>query len=204
MDNTCLFSELFQFDSSRPTATPKEIILSSVAIFVLSTLIYSTTLKVFASSLSKTTKKDKLTEYSSFKNKGVSPRMLIIAELLNAGVYAPFAEELFFRFFLFKSIFYRKFGMNIHAANLLQSGMFSIFHVSNVLYDGNRLSNVSAQMISSLISGMVSGYAYYYTNSILPSFFAHALNNVIATSIEYTNYKDWIQSGTGRDRSGGI
>jgi membrane protease YdiL (CAAX protease family) len=191
MDNTCLFSELLQFDSNRPVATNREILLSSVAIFVLSTLIYSVSMRVFAGKLLAESKSDRKKEYTVYKSKGVSPRMLVIAELLNAGVYAPFAEELFFRFFLFKSIFYRKFGMNIHVANLLQSGMFSVFHLSNVLYDGNRLSNVSAQMMSSLISGMVSGYAYYYTNSILPSFLAHALNNVIATSIEYTNYKQW-------------
>jgi membrane protease YdiL (CAAX protease family) len=193
MDNTCLFSELLQFDSSRPVATKREIILSSIAIFVLSTLIYSVSIRTFAGNLIQKGKDDKKKEYTVYKSKGVSPKMLVIAELLNAGVYAPFAEELFFRFFLFKSIFYRKFGMNIHVANLLQSAMFSVFHLSNVLYDGNRLSNVSAQMMSSMISGMISGYAYYYTNSIMPSFLAHAINNVIATGIEYSNYTDWTK-----------
>jgi membrane protease YdiL (CAAX protease family) len=90
--------------------------------------------------------------------------------------------------FLFKTILVKRLKLNIHFANLVQALLFGCFHLSNMLYSTSQINNVYLQIIASSIGGLISGYSYIYSNSILPSFLAHAFNNTFAIHQEITEY----------------
>jgi membrane protease YdiL (CAAX protease family) len=91
--------------------------------------------------------------------------------LLGAGVIAPFAEEFFFRGFLYTALRRRT---GLWGAALLSSLAFAIGHI-------DALGVVAA----SFVMGIVLALVYEYTRSLWVSIAAHAINNSIAVLILY-------------------
>ncbi len=52
----------------------------------------------------------------------------------------------------------------------------------------------TAQSISSGITGLICGYSYYYTNSIIPAILAHTINNLIASYDQLRSYQAFLHS----------
>jgi len=127
-------------------------------------------------------------EFSSIRKKAVSPLVFGISELLNGGIYAPIVEELFFRFLLFKLIFVKVFRMNPHTANTLQAVMFGLMHMSNVVASDQQMKKTMLQTLSATIGGLIAGWSYMYTNSILTPIMSHMINNIIATGLDSIEY----------------
>ena len=82
-----------------------------------------------------------------------------------AGLWAPLAEEVFFRGFLLTSLRTR---LNTWPALLISSGIFALFHISPGLY------------VPTFLLGLAFGWVYLKTRSIWPAVFAHALHNSLA------------------------
>jgi membrane protease YdiL (CAAX protease family) len=192
--NTCAIQEILRFDPSKPPASIQTLILSTVAILVLSTLTFTVVVKVFMKrSFTDVLQEDKEKELDSLQKKGVTFSNLVFGEILNGSLHAPISEELFFRFLLFKLVFVRLFKMNPHSANVLQAFIFGILHMSNTVYSDQQFNMSVAQSISSGITGLICGYSYYYTNSIVPAILAHILNNLIASYDQIKAYMNFVK-----------
>jgi len=193
--NSTIVQELLKFDPEKPMASAQVQLLATVAVLVLSTLTFTVVLRMMMpKSFSDQMEEDKEAEYSALKRKGVSMSNLFFGEILNGSIHAPIAEELFFRFFLFKLVFVRIFKMNPHSANFLQAAIFGALHLSNTVYSDQGKGMSAAQSISSGITGLICGYSYYYTNSILPAIFAHMINNLIASYDQLRSYQSFLHS----------
>jgi membrane protease YdiL (CAAX protease family) len=184
--------ELIKFDPYKPIASVPVQIIVTLVIMILSNILFQLFLKLWPSTIYGDMYKDRVQEYDSLENKNISLGAFAASEILNGSLYAPIAEELFFRFFLFKSIFIAKFKMNPHLANIAQATVFGGLHLTNTIYS-EQLTRMSViQSFSSAIIGLLSGYAYMYTNSILPAMFAHILNNLNATVIEISRFGEHL------------
>ena len=188
MSNSCLYKELLLFDPALPAPSFSKILIIALSVFLASVITFKTTIKYMKPELALQSSEDKNKEFNSLETKRISPSELAMSEFINAGIYAPIAEELFFRLFLFKVILVRRLKFNPHIANLFQGILFGLFHISNMLYTTSEISNVYMQITSATIGGIISGYAYMYSNSILPSFLAHAVNNTLAITSEVNQY----------------
>jgi membrane protease YdiL (CAAX protease family) len=186
--NSCLYKELLLFDPSRPAPSFHEIVIFAILVFLLSVVTFRVAVNLMKPDLVKESSQDKKKEMSNLEHKKITPAELAMSEFINAGIYAPIAEELFFRLFIFKTLLVRRLKWNPHVANVFQAVLFGLFHISNMLYSTTEISNVYMQIASATISGLISGWAYMYSNSILPSFLAHAVNNTLAISSEVNTY----------------
>lgn len=192
--NSCIVQELIKFDPEKPMASIEIQIVASICVLLLSTLTFSTVIKVFMSKkFNNDLEEDRNKEYDSMRKKGVSIGNLLFGEILNGSIHAPISEELFFRFLLFKLVFVRLFKMNPHSANFLQAFIFGILHLSNTVYSDQESRMSVAQSISSGITGLICGYSYYYTNSIFPAIIAHMINNLIASYDQYQGYSNYLR-----------
>ena len=188
--NDCAINEILKFDSTKPMATIQIQIIVSLSIVIFSTLTFSIIMKLFMSDnfMSKI-ENDQILELGRIKNKGVSLPLLTLGEIVNGCIHSPISEELFFRFLLFKILFVNKMNINPHIANYMQAFIFGGLHMSNSIYSEQKLNMSIAQSISSFITGVLCGYSYYYTNSILPSMCAHIINNLISSCNQIHDYK---------------
>lgn len=84
-------------------------------------------------------------------------------------VFAPFAEEVFFRGFL-QPVFVRSFGRALGISCVVL--VFSMMHVA---YAGN----ISA-LVGVVFVGLALSLAKEFSNSLIPSITAHFLNNLLA------------------------
>jgi membrane protease YdiL (CAAX protease family) len=193
--NSMVVQELLKFDPHKPMASIQVQLLATVAVLVLSTLTFTVVLRVMMpKSFSDQMEEDRDSEYEALKRKGVTMGNLMFGEILNGSIHAPIAEELFFRFFLFKLVFVRIFKMNPHSANFLQAAIFGALHLSNTVYSDQGKGMSTAQSISSGITGLICGYSYYYTNSIIPAILAHTINNLIASYDQLRSYRAFLHS----------
>ena len=193
--NSMVVQELLKFDPHKPMASIQVQLIATVSVLVLSTLTFTVVLRVMMpQSFSERMEDDRNAEYEALKRKGVTTGNLFFGEVLNGSIHAPIAEELFFRFFLFKLVFVRIFKMNPHSANFLQAAIFGALHLSNTVYSDQGKGMSTAQSISSGITGLICGYSYYYTNSIIPAILAHTINNLIASYDQLRSYQSFLHS----------
>lgn len=85
--------------------------------------------------------------------------------ILSTVVAAPLLEEILFRGLIFESC-RERFGRG--AAVLVSALLFGLIHV------------VPVQMINAFVVGLILGYIYLKTNSLLSVIILHAINNAIA------------------------
>lgn len=189
----CLMNELLHFDPSKPSAPYSVQILVAFAIVILTNLVYKTIMKFFPDSVTTAVDGDRKFEYTALKKKGVSVTKLALAELFNGTIYAPVAEELFFRFFLMKILLVRKLHLNPHIANITQASIFGVLHLTNTVYSDQGSKFSAAQSLSSFIIGLVAGFSYIQTNSILPALLAHMINNLWACTYQVQSYKGYLE-----------
>ncbi len=90
--------------------------------------------------------------------------------LLAGAVVAPFAEEIFFRGYVFR-------------AYLRQKGLWRAFLYSSLLFALVHL-NLPA-FLPILVVGLLLSFLYYRTGSVVPGMVAHGLNNAIAFTLLY-------------------
>lgn len=180
-----LFQELILFDASRPAVPFGKQLLVAMLSVILNNILFNFVYNLIPAS---TTNENIPAEYSTIQSKAVTPFVFGVSEIINGGIYAPIVEELFFRFLLFKLIFIKFLKMNVTTANILQSIVFGMMHMTNVITSSQSFNRTLLQTISASIGGFISAWSYIYTNSILTPVMAHMINNVIATSTEVIDY----------------
>jgi membrane protease YdiL (CAAX protease family) len=94
-----------------------------------------------------------------------------IVTLLGAGVFAPVAEELFFRGFFYTALRQR---LGISAAVAISSLVFAFGHIDTL-----------GVVAASFVIGIALALAYEYTRSLWVAIAIHALNNTLATILLY-------------------
>jgi len=103
-------------------------------------------------------------------NPSVSSVYDVLLLILSSAIIPPVTEELFFRGFVLK----RLLPIGNRKAIIISAAVFSLFH-------GNL-----GQLIYTFAAGVIFGYVYIYTGSIIPCILLHGLNNgysVIITAI---------------------
>lgn len=184
--NTCSIQELIYFDPNRPSAS----FIKQILVAMLSVIVNNVTFNFIYNLIPKsnTLYNDTQQEYTTIQGKAVTPILFGISEIVNGGIYAPIVEELFFRFFVFKIVLIKICQMSEMHGNLLQSFIFGLMHMTNVITSSQTVNKTVLQTISSMIGGYLSGWTYIYTNSILTPIMAHMINNLIATGNEVFEY----------------
>lgn len=189
----CLYRELLYFDPSKPSPNFLNQIVIGISIMLFSNIIFAVIVKLFGKKVVNKIDEEVKDEYANYDEKEINPNHLLISDLVNSVIYAPITEELFFRFFLFKTVLYKKFKFNVHVANLLQALTFGGFHITNSVFGDQQDVTTMIQIVSASISGVINGYAYYYFNSIVPCVVAHLLNNLMATHYNYKQYISFVE-----------
>lgn len=182
----CSIKELLLFDSTKPMADFGVILAVAVSAVILNNIIFGIILS--KSEMKDSLNEDDNSEYKALKDKGISPAVLGFSEVLNSGIYAPLVEELFFRFLLFKLLLIKGFKLNVHVANVIHAVIFGSLHMTNAVMSDQGINKTILQSIASGTGGLISGYTYMYTNSILTPLLSHFLNNMIATGHEMIDY----------------
>ncbi|MDA8219556.1 MAG: CPBP family intramembrane metalloprotease [Dehalococcoidales bacterium] len=90
--------------------------------------------------------------------------------LISGGLIAPFAEEIFFRGYVFRSYLET---MGPVRAYLLSAFVFGILHLN------------AAAFLPLFVIGLVLAFLYHRSGSLVPSMVAHSLNNVAALVLAY-------------------
>jgi len=187
----CSIQELIKFDKNKPMAPFGQQLLIAMMSVIANNIIFNVIINMIPEDHVDEYHEDVKQEFSNIRKKAVSPLVFGISEVVNGGIYAPIVEELFFRFLLFKLIFVKIFRMNPHTANTLQAVMFGLMHMSNVVASEQQIKKTMLQTLSATIGGLIAGWSYMYTNSLLTPIMSHMINNLIATgldSIEYSVY----------------
>jgi len=187
MDN-CSIQELIKFDKNKPMASFGKQILVAMLCVIANNVLFNAIINALPQEKVDDYHEDVDQEFTSYKKKAVSPLIFGISEMINGGIYAPIVEELFFRFLLFKIIFIKIFRINPSGANVLQAIVFGLMHMSNVVSSDQQLNKTILQTVSSTIGGLISGWSYMYTNSLLTPIMSHMINNMIATSSDMMEY----------------
>ncbi|MBV9542838.1 MAG: CPBP family intramembrane metalloprotease, partial [Chloroflexi bacterium] len=100
--------------------------------------------------------------------------------LLSAGIAAPFAEELFFRGFLFGT--YRR-TKPLWMAYGASSLMFTLLHLEPNRMNPAQMAGLS---VGIFILATLLAWVYERTDSLYPGMLAHALNNATGLILFYT------------------
>ena len=186
-----LVNMMLLFDESLPGPSLTEVLIWTGVIIVASNLIFVVLCALVGINSSKTLDHEKSAEYSEWLKNKVSPWAVAGSEFLNSSLYSPVAEELAFRFLLLKILCVRGLGMNFWVANVVQALVFGTMHMTNVAFTTQTKTYTYLQTLSASISGLVSGWVYRQSNSILPPLIAHVLNNASAGFSEVMGYVDY-------------
>lgn len=91
-----------------------------------------------------------------------------ILTLLAVGIIIPICEEIVFRGSILKNLTE---NMSFKWAIIIQAVLFSLYHMNLV------------QAMPTLVLGLITGFAVYFTNSIWSGIFIHMINNTLAVVI---------------------
>jgi hypothetical protein len=191
MDN-CVVQELIKFDPSKETASfGKQLVIAMLCVIV-NNVIFNVIIRYLPQEHMEDYDEEVDDEFENIQEKQISPVLFGISEMLNGGIYAPIVEELFFRFLLFKIIFVKIFRIQPTSANILQAVIFGLMHLSNVVSSDQQFKKTCLQTLSATIGGLISGWSYMYTNSILTPLMSHMINNIISTSADTIEYSEYV------------
>jgi membrane protease YdiL (CAAX protease family) len=197
--NSCFYNELIKYDPSKPMADLTTQIVTALAIIILNSIILQiviknypeTNVKTINQNINSVLDKEKQMEFKNYHKKLISPNILALSEVVNASLYAPIIEEVFFRIILLKLVLIRYFKLNVHIAILLHATIFGAFHMTNVITSDQEFNKTVVQSVSAGLSGVVYGYAYIHTNSIFTPLLAHFINNIMSTTYDYIEYSKY-------------
>jgi membrane protease YdiL (CAAX protease family) len=186
--DTCYVQELIKFDVTKPTSKFSEIIIIAVGAVILNNIIYNVAMKHFSKEFTETLQDEYEDELESTRDSNITPMIYGISEMLNSAVYAPMVEELFFRFLLLKLVLIKGFSINKHKANIIHAVIFGAMHMTNAVVSDQQINRTIIQSIMAGIGGLISGYTYMYTNSIITPLISHMINNALAAGSQVIDY----------------
>ena len=192
--NVNMLETVLLFDENKPAPSLYEILIYTVVILVSTLIIFSVLCKVLRIDTDKPLDTHQNNEYEKWDKNGLSPAKILVTEVLSSTLYAPIAEELVFRVLLTKFLLVKGLGINKHISILIEAILFGSLHLTNQVYSNQDKNFTYLQSLSATIAGIVSGYVYIQSNSILPSLFAHMINNGIASIEEVIGYNNYLKN----------
>jgi membrane protease YdiL (CAAX protease family) len=189
----CSIRELILFDVTKPMASYSTIVTVAISAVIFNNIIYNIVLRNSSKTYVETLSGEQDTEFDTYKDKNISPAILGISEFINSGIYAPMVEELFFRFLFLKLILIKIFKFNFHTANFFHAVIFGSLHMTNAIVADQEFNRTVMQSIMAGIGGLISGYTYKYTNTILTPLLSHFINNMLSAGSEFIEYSRYYE-----------
>ncbi len=189
----CSFRELLLFDVSKPMANYSTIITVAISAVIFNNIIYNLVLRNSSNDYINTLSTEQDSEFDAYKGKNISPTILGISEFINSGIYAPLVEELFFRFLFLKLILIKIFKFDFHTANFFHAVIFGSLHMTNAIVADQEFNRTVMQSCMAGIGGLISGYTYKYTNTILTPLLSHFINNMLSAGSEFIDYSRYYE-----------
>ena len=180
-------NSILLFDESKPSPTVSQIVIYTLIILITSNVIFN----IIVAGQNTETEQG---SYNKWSNDHISKWTLLFNEIFTASILSPISEELLFRFLIMKIICTSKLKLDPMCSNVIQSVIFSTAHFSNTIYAEQSLRFTYLQMINSFIMGMISGFVYVHSNSIIPSLLAHMIHNSVAGLKEFNGYCRYLES----------
>jgi len=196
MDNIldqCSIKELILFDVTKPMASSSTIVTIAVGAVILNNIIYNIVLRNSSSKYIETLNEEQGSEFDVYKDKNISPAVLGISEFINSGIYAPMVEELFFRFLFLKLVLIKIFKFNFHTANFFHAVIFGSLHMTNAIVADQEFNRTVMQSVMAGFGGLIAGYTYKYTNTILTPLLSHFINNMLSAGSEFIDYTKYYE-----------
>ena len=184
----CSIRELLLFDVTKPMANYSTIILVAVSAVLLNNIIYTVYMRNATYSYMDTLVEEQGREFDVYKDKKISPLVLGVSEFINSGIYAPMVEELFFRFLFLKIVLIKIFKFDFHTANFFHAVIFGALHMTNAVVSDQEINRTIIQSIMAGFGGLIAGYTYSYTNTILTPLLSHFINNMMSAGSEFIDY----------------
>lgn len=176
------------YDKLAPKASIQTILIWTLIILITSTLIFNILCMAFNINSAQIISNENSNDYKKWASANISLWKVFWSETLNTSIYAPLAEELVFRFFLLKIITIDTLQLDFWYANGIQALIFGVLHQTNNIFSQQTRAYSTLQMINAFIAGIISGISYKYSNSLLPSLFAHMINNGSIGLSEFFGY----------------
>lgn len=189
----CSIRELILFDVTKPMASYSTIVTVAISAVIFNNIIYNIVLRNSSRTYVDTLSGEQDTEFDNYKEKNISPAILGISEFINSGIYAPMVEELFFRFLFLKLILIKIFKFNFHTANFFHAVIFGSLHMTNAIVADQEFNRTVMQSIMAGIGGLIAGYTYKYTNTILTPLLSHFINNMLSAGSEFIDYSRYYE-----------
>ena len=186
--NQCSIKELLLFDVTKPMADYSTIVIIAISAVIFNNILYTMFMRNMPSDYNKVLSDEQGREFDTYREKSISPVVLGISELINSGIYAPMVEELFFRFLFLKIILIKVFKFNFHTANFFHAIIFGALHMTNAVVSDQELNRTVVQSIMAGCGGLIAGYTYLYTNTILTPLLSHFINNMMSAGSEFIDY----------------
>jgi len=184
----CSIRELLLFDVTKPMANYSTIILVAVSAVLLNNIIYTVYMRNATHSYMDTLVEEQGREFDVYKDKKISPLVLGVSEFINSGIYAPMVEELFFRFLFLKIVLIKIFKFDFHTANFFHAVIFGALHMTNAVVSDQEINRTIIQSVMAGFGGLIAGYTYSYTNTILTPLLSHFINNMMSAGSEFIDY----------------
>jgi|SRR5579872_7460464 len=184
---------VLKFDTEKPNPDLYMVIIYTLAITIISNVIFIVICAIFRIDSNASLDREKNEEYKIWKSKKISIWSLIVTELFNNSIYSPIAEEFALRFLFLKVILVKRMRLNPEYANIIQGLTFGLLHIANVSSTLQTKTYTYLQAMSAGIAGMISGWVYIHSNSILPSLFSHMINNGAAGIGEIIGYIKYLK-----------
>ena len=166
----CSIRELLLFDVTKPMADYSTIVIVAISAVIFNNILYTMFMRNMPQNYNEVLNDEQGREFDTYREKSISPVVLGISELINSGIYAPMVEELFFRFLFLKIILIKVFKFNFHTANFFHAIIFGALHMTNAVVSDQELNRTVVQSIMAGCGGLIAGYTYLYTNTILTPF----------------------------------
>lgn len=188
--------EFLSFDESKTSPDLYSIMFYTALIILTTQIVFVVVAKIMGiDDVEQDLDDEKQKEYSQWKKKGVTPFQVGMGELFNSTIYSPISEEFLFRIVLMKYICVERLKLTPLAANVIQASIFGGMHLTNVAFSNQTGKYTKLQTLSATIAGLISGWTFIQSNSILPSLIAHALNNASAGISELLGYMKFLDGG---------
>lgn len=188
-----MLEELILFDTSKPAPDWTNVFIYAAVIIIATQLTFMALTKIMGiDDVSKDLDSEKENEYNEWEKKKLSPWSILATEIASSSIYSPIAEELMFRVLLMKFVLSRQLGLNNWTSNVIQSLVFGGMHLTNTVFSTQTAKYTRLQTLSATIAGLVSGWTYYHTNSVMPSLVAHFINNTSAGISEFAGYRNYL------------
>jgi len=184
----CSIRELLLFDVTKPMANYSTIILVAVSAVLLNNIIYTVYMRNATHTYMNTLVEEQGREFDVYKDKKISPLVLGVSEFINSGIYAPMVEELFFRFLFLKIVLIKIFKFDFHTANFFHAVIFGALHMTNAVVSDQEINRTIIQSVMAGFGGLIAGYTYAYTNTILTPLLSHFINNMMSAGSEFIDY----------------